>query len=201
MSREVRERLILPFVIPIGAMVFIAALVFLFSRVLLAAPRQVAVAVALMLAINIVVVCALLAIPPRGLRVNSLLVIGVALAPLALGVVSTGVVEESVEKGHDATAPRPFRAAVSANNIAFNTNELSIPAGVRALLEFNNQEVVPHNVGIFKGSDATGEKIFTGDVITGPREIVYAILPLAPGAYFFRCDIHPTTMTGSIKVA
>jgi plastocyanin len=40
-----------------------------------------------------------------------------------------------------------------------------------------------------------------GDVITGPKKITYTFdAPEKPGTYFFRCDIHPTTMTGQFIV-
>jgi plastocyanin len=37
-------------------------------------------------------------------------------------------------------------------------------------------------------------------VITGPAKTIYAVKPLAEGSYFFHCEIHPTTMTGTLKI-
>jgi hypothetical protein len=38
------------------------------------------------------------------------------------------------------------------------------------------------------------------DAVTAPGTVTYEISGLAPGQYFFRCDIHPTAMTGTFKV-
>jgi plastocyanin len=66
---------------------------------------------------------------------------------------------------------------------------------------FNNKESIPHNVAIYTDSSAQ-TVIFRGDVITGPKTITYEfVAPTAPGTYFFRCDIHPSSMNGSFIVA
>jgi plastocyanin len=36
--------------------------------------------------------------------------------------------------------------------------------------------------------------------VTGPTKVDYQIPALAPGTYTFICDVHPTTMTGTITV-
>jgi len=38
------------------------------------------------------------------------------------------------------------------------------------------------------------------DVVTAPGSVTYQISGVPPGQYFFRCDIHPTAMTGTFKV-
>lgn len=196
MEGEVRERLILPLVIPLGALALIGVLVFSFSRVLLAAPREVAVAVALMLALNILAVCAVLAGRPRGMRFNPLLIAAVALAPLVLGVASTGVATKSKE-GTPSTAK--FRTVeLGAKNTAFDKKQLTVVAGERYVIKFNNQDAVSHNLAIFAGSDAGGQKLFAGEIFAGPKTMDYRIPSLAAGSYFFRCDVHPAIMTGTI---
>ena len=47
MAEDIRERTTLPFGVPLGIFAVVAFVVFLFSRILLNVPRQVAVAVAL----------------------------------------------------------------------------------------------------------------------------------------------------------
>ena len=37
--------------------------------------------------------------------------------------------------------------------------------------------------------------------MTGPDVITYRVDALEAGTYFFRCDVHPTTMTGTFVVA
>ncbi len=88
---------------------------------------------------------------------------------------------------------------ISADQIAFDTKELSAPADTAFQIQFTNLEGVIHNVSIY---DAEGETIFLGDPITGPdAEITYQIPALPPGEYTFICDYHPVAdMTGILTV-
>lgn len=197
MNRELRERILLPAAVPIGATLAIAVAVFGFSRVLLVAPKEVAVAVALMMAVNILVVCALVATPPRGIRINPVLLIGAALVPVVLGLGAAANVR-SEREGESARPTQPQVIEIGAANIAFDKTQLTVKAGKESVIEFDNREAQPHNVAIFAGSDALGEKLFTGEIITGPKSIVYQVPALPAGSHFFRCDVHPTQMTGTI---
>jgi plastocyanin len=55
-------------------------------------------------------------------------------------------------------------------------------------------------VSIYTDSSATAA-LFTGEMVTGPGTVTYEVDALEPGTYFFRCDVHPTTMTGTFVVA
>jgi heme/copper-type cytochrome/quinol oxidase subunit 2 len=102
-------------------------------------------------------------------------------------------------------APSPGTAGgvinVSANNLKFDTDTISAAAGSDVTIRFNNQDTsVPHNIAFY--TDATATKpIFTGNIITGPATTTYTFTaPSTPGNYFFRCDVHPTIMTGTFVV-
>ena len=88
---------------------------------------------------------------------------------------------------------------LSADQLAFDTQQLSASADTGFQIHFVSLEAPVHNVSIF---DADGEKVFTGDPITGPdAEITYQIPPLPPGEYTFICDFHPVAdMTGTLTV-
>ena len=58
---------------------------------------------------------------------------------------------------------------------------------------------VPHNVSIYTDPTAA-QALFTGELLTGPGKITYTVDALEAGTYFFRCDVHPTTMTGTFVV-
>jgi len=59
---------------------------------------------------------------------------------------------------------------------------------------------IPHNFAVYTDSSATNT-IFKGQVITGPETVTYTFTaPAQAGTYFFRCDIHPTVMTGQFIV-
>jgi outer membrane protein assembly factor BamB len=90
---------------------------------------------------------------------------------------------------------------VSANNFAFNVTALSVPARANVTIGFvNNQAGVEHNIAVYTDSSAT-TLIFRGVLITGVAATTYNFMaPTAPGTYFFRCDLHPTTMSGTLTV-
>jgi plastocyanin len=90
--------------------------------------------------------------------------------------------------------------SISARNNAFTEDTLSLPAGERSTIAFENAEAVPHNVAIYE-DDSAREPLFRGDTITGPETITYRVRALPAGEYFFRCDVHPTQMTGTLEAA
>ena len=103
-----------------------------------------------------------------------------------------------------APSPAPVGQAVTVNisalNYRFDKSDITVPAGAEVTMVFDNKEAVPHNVAIYTTPAAT-DIIFRGDVITGPKTITYHFTaPTTPGDYFFRCDIHPTVMTGTFTV-
>lgn len=87
---------------------------------------------------------------------------------------------------------------IAAQILAFSTEELSLPAGAPSVIAFENLDAAPHNVSIYTAQG--GEPLFQGEIITGPDRIDYEVPPQEPGEYFFQCDVHPTTMTGSVTV-
>jgi plastocyanin len=92
----------------------------------------------------------------------------------------------------------PNALRISAKDLAFSTNALSAPANQPFQIAFDNQEGAPHNVAIYRDSSAS-QKVFGSDPLSGPAMVTYAVPALAPGTYFFRCDIHPD-MSGQLTV-
>ncbi|MDP3879001.1 MAG: DUF4399 domain-containing protein, partial [Dehalococcoidales bacterium] len=89
---------------------------------------------------------------------------------------------------------------LNAQYTAFDKGTISVPAGANVTIVFNNQEIIPHSFSLYQDSTATSP-IFVGETIVGPRTVSYQfIAPSTPGTYFFRCDVHPTFMTGSLIV-
>ncbi|MEX2202785.1 MAG: cupredoxin domain-containing protein, partial [Actinomycetota bacterium] len=90
--------------------------------------------------------------------------------------------------------------AVTAQNIAFDTDTIELPADTENTITFDNQDAgVQHNIAIFT-DDSLSESLFRGEIITGPDTIDYPIPPLEAGEYYFHCDIHPD-MNGTVVVA
>ncbi len=99
------------------------------------------------------------------------------------------------------SGPQSVTVDLTAENIAFDMNTITAPAGARVIINFNNKDSgVPHNLAVYTDSSAT-TAIFKGNIITGPAETTYTFTaPSQAGTYFFRCDIHPTQMTGQFVV-
>ncbi len=119
----------------------------------------------------------------------------------SVNVMGSGNVSESGNASRSENASdQGVIVDLAANNIRFDKSTITVPAGAHITMNFNNQESVPHNFALYKTSEAQ-DVIFKGEVITGPKEIVYTFdAPTEPGTYFFRCDIHPQTMTGQFIV-
>jgi plastocyanin len=105
---------------------------------------------------------------------------------------------EAVEGGGAGGGGGP-RIAVAAANIAFDTDRIELPADTPATIVFDNQDAgVQHNISIYT-DDTLAEPLFQGELVTGPATVEYAIPPLPPGEYYFRCDVHPN-MSGVVVV-
>jgi len=90
---------------------------------------------------------------------------------------------------------------LNAKNMSFDTSTITVQAGSLVMINFNNEDNgVPHDFSVYTDSTAN-QAIFVGKIITGPAKIMYTFTaPATPGTYFFRCDVHPTIMTGSFIV-
>jgi plastocyanin len=96
-------------------------------------------------------------------------------------------------------APSGTSLQISAKNLSFDKKCLAAPANTPFTIAFKNEDALPHDVAIFTNSSAT-TKLFVGSYITGPKTVTYHVPPLKPGTYYFRCDNHPTLMTGTFVV-
>lgn len=84
---------------------------------------------------------------------------------------------------------------------AFDRDTLTVPAGATVTVNFTNPDSGDaHNFAVYTDGTAS-EAIFQGDAITGPAWTTCTFTaPDRAGNYFFRCDIHPTAMTGTLVV-
>jgi len=105
-----------------------------------------------------------------------------------------------------ATSPAPatpggqsININLIAQNMAFDQKTITVTAGASVTMVFNNKESAPHNFALYNDS-SVARVIFKGDVISSSTITYKFNAPSTPGTYFFRCDVHPTSMTGSFIV-
>ena len=89
---------------------------------------------------------------------------------------------------------------LTAENIAFDTDTITVPAGANVTVHFvNKDDGIPHNFAVYD-SNLRSKSIFVGEIITGPAETNYTFMaPSEPGTYYFECDVHPS-MNGDFIV-
>jgi plastocyanin len=85
-----------------------------------------------------------------------------------------------------------------AQKMAFAPKELTVRAGSPVEMTFENRdEGTPHNFALYRDASAA-ESFYRGEVVTGPKTVTYRFAaPSEKGRFFFRCDVHPTMMTGT----
>jgi plastocyanin len=90
---------------------------------------------------------------------------------------------------------------LSAKNatLKFDQEKLTASAGLATIVFDNQDSGVPHNVHVFEGSDAKGKSVGASALESGPVKQELQ-LTLAAGSYFYQCDVHPTTMKGTLTV-
>ena len=92
-------------------------------------------------------------------------------------------------------------APVGAAQSGFDPTTLSAKADTAFTLVFDNADTTsgPHNVVI---NDPSGAPVPMGDTsfFTGPQKKSYSVPALKAGDYKYICQVHPTTMTGTLTV-
>jgi plastocyanin len=84
-------------------------------------------------------------------------------------------------------------------NNAFDEEELDARAG-SVTIEFDNRDGgVVHNIHFFRGDDADDESVAETELEVGPVKQTLTF-DVQPGAYFYQCDAHPNTMSGTLAV-
>jgi plastocyanin len=205
---ETRQGLLLPIVIPIGTFLGIGLVLFGFSRVLLSVSPAAATVIALVVAASILGVATIVASRERlsnGTLFSMIgVVAGVAMLAGGIAIVTIGTGEEAAGEGGGPQVlalAAPEGAAVT----GFQPTTLSVAADEPIELDFTNQDPgIQHNVVIFREDPAKNPNatpVFSGTLVTGPNEATYAVPALPEGTLFFHCEVHPTTMVGTIESA
>jgi plastocyanin len=114
-------------------------------------------------------------------------------SPAASVVVNTPTAPPSppAGDGHEITI-----AGISSE---FDVEEIEAPPGTLTVIFDNRDAGIVHNIHFFKGDDNDGEDIAETELEVGPIEQTLTF-EVEPGEYFYQCDAHPTTMSGTLIV-
>ncbi len=227
-AESARERVILPIAIPLGILAFALLAIYGLSRIYLEIGGNGAVALAAGLAIAVLLFAFYFAANPRapGWQIVGVLsIFAIALA----GGTAWALIEEdeprTEENGGeqangDATDVEPTDDATGGTLIVLGDNffeydgerEPDIPVALDEEVTFDleNQGAAIHNLQV-NGTDDTytvntcepdNATRFCSDpgVIRGSGTARLTVQFDAPGIYNFRCDFHPTEMTGTLVV-
>jgi len=102
------------------------------------------------------------------------------------------------------TTPAAQTGEISAvPRMKFDKDTITVKAGSQVTLKFTNNDTgVPHNWSAYTDSTAStpipGAK--TATCSGACEEQITFTAPSQPGNYFFRCDVHPTAMKGTLVV-
>jgi plastocyanin len=227
MSKRINDRFVVPIALPATIVVFAGAAVISLSRLFLAVSADAAPVIGIVVAFAVLGVFTLVASREHvGRSALVALVVVSSILVVASGIV--GVVqgerefhhkgeEAGAEHGEGAEEPLPTGEdnqgrgtpsvipgvdepiEVVADNLEFDTTNLDLPAEVAVKLELDNRDSAIHNLSIYESKG--GDELFMGPMVDPGDEDTYDVPPLAAGTYFFQCDVHPVTMTGTVEVA
>ncbi|HWO70508.1 MAG TPA: cupredoxin domain-containing protein [Actinomycetota bacterium] len=202
----------LALLIPVGGMLAIGVAAVGFSRILLSVEPEAATATALTVAFGIMAVAALVA---RRERIRAGVLLSYVGAVVGIAMVAGGIALAVMAKGTEAEGEAPregegpagggvvlsLAAGPGAAAEGFAQTQLTAPAGQPFTIRFENQDGgTPHNVAVHAAEDFSDPPIAATPVQPGPVTQTLEVPALDPGTYYFRCDVHPTTMTGTIEV-
>lgn len=90
---------------------------------------------------------------------------------------------------------------VVARNIRFHTNQLEVPADTPFEVVFDNRDSgITHDFAIYRKGPPASDLVAKTEIERGPVVQELAVPGLAAGSYYYQCDVHPTQMTGTLKV-
>ncbi len=111
-------------------------------------------------------------------------------------VVATAMIQSATPTAGGATLNA---IQISAENTAFSVDTREAAAG-EITIEFNHRDDgVAHNFAVYPSEDELDSPIAATAIETGPTQQELR-LTLEPGEYFYRCDVHPAQMTGTLVV-
>ena len=94
------------------------------------------------------------------------------------------------------------QVTVVASQLKFDKPQIQASAGGDLTVTLDNQDAgVSHNISFYPSARQTtaGDRIAGLDTFAGPAKMdLKFMVPAKAGRYFYRCDVHPDTMTGQL---
>jgi plastocyanin len=194
-----RDRLVLPILIPVAVAGVIFLLIFSASRVLLALEAHYATPLALLLALGILAVSALLATGPRISRSLLYLLTAVpASAVIAVGLYLAVRPGEEAAAGTGGPAPVTAVTMIATDN-KFSLTEITIPVNTEITFTLENKGQAIHNWHVLNLKDKDGKDITT-QLLSGGKSETIKFTVTQTGTFDFLCDVHPVEMRGKLTV-
>jgi plastocyanin len=194
-----RDRLVLPILIPVAVAGVIFLLIFSASRVLLALEAHYATPLALLLALGILAVSALLATGPRISRSLLYLLTAVpASAVIAVGLYLAVRPGEEAAAGAGGPAPVTAVTMIATDN-KFSLTEITIPVNTEITFTLENKGQAIHNWHVLNLKDKDGKDITT-QLLSGGKSETIKFTVTQTGTFDFLCDVHPVEMRGKLTV-
>lgn len=98
------------------------------------------------------------------------------------------------------TAAAGTKLTIAAKNTTFDKSTLRAAAGTVTITFDNQDSGVTHNLRLFRGTSASGTSVGATPLTSGPDTQTLTV-NLTPGTYYYQCDAHPTTMSGTLTVS
>lgn len=96
--------------------------------------------------------------------------------------------------------PGETTVAITGRDVRFVERAPSAPAGNLTIV-FNNEDAgIVHNIRVYNGPNTDAPSIAASALVEGPITQTLPLGTLGSGAYFYRCDAHPQTMTGTLTL-
>ena len=204
-----RDRLLLPLLIPVGAAAAIFLLIFSTSRILIYAfetetyshdtGKYVATAIAIIGAVFILGVCTLLAQAPR---LSAQAIYSFTALPASI-IIAFGLWLAVRPHEGEGQGGEPAAVVTSATEVAtdnkFSLTSIAIPAGEEVTVTLENRGAAVHNWRVKGVQSAAGAEIKTQLIGGGKTETIMFTI-LTPGRYEFDCEVHVAEMKGTLTV-
>lgn len=126
-------------------------------------------------------------------------ILPIVLIAVAVPLVSCGTGDSGGGGAEGGDSTPATRLVVVAKDERFEPTQLQAPAGSVSVELDNRDEAILHNIRFYKGTSADGTLVRKSDIKRGIRSDTLK-LKLDEGTYFYDCEVHPASMTGTLKV-